>query len=183
MLLPKPLYIKLTDILHCVLSWGVKHVTMPQHVDRHAPLVLLNCAWSHAQGFFQGGAGGHLRSHTKDHSHWSGSKTSAHEKSRVEHGSGLFSISQLPRLMPQVGHCIQLVICSYAKKQSTLSLSNARVLMQLPEYGCQFSCEIRTRLAAQMEVPCRRVAGPSSDSSWQITIYIYFIYIMAWNHY
>ena len=63
MLLPKPLYIKLTDLLHSVLSWGVKHVIMSQHVDRHAPLVLLIMAsflTMHAQGFFQGRAGGSI---------------------------------------------------------------------------------------------------------------------------
>ena len=41
--------------------------------------------------------------------------------------------------------------------------------MQLPEYGCQFSCERKS--AAQRDV--RRVVGPSSCSSWQIILHIY----------
>ena len=38
--------------------------------------------------------------------------------------------------------------------------------MQLPEYGCQFSCERKS--AAQKEV--RRVVGLSSVSSWQVEL-------------
>ena len=35
-----------------------------------------------------------------------------------------------------------------------------RVVMQLPEYGCQFSCERNQESAAQREVPCTESGWP-----------------------
>ena len=44
--------------------------------------------------------------------------------------------------------------------------------MQLPEYGCQFSCERKSgnKLHMKGKYHVRRVAGPSSGSSWQIML-------------
>ena len=44
--------------------------------------------------------------------------------------------------------------------------------MQLPEYGCQFSCERRSGNQLHYE-RYRGVVGPSSGSSWQIMLHIY----------
>jgi len=55
---------------------------------------------------------------------------------------------------------------SYAKKYPTHSFSNARVVVQLPKYGCQL---IR-KSAAQREV--RRVVGSSTGSNWQILLHM-----------
>ena len=58
----------------------------------------------------------------------------------------------------------------YAKKQPTRSISKAGVVMQLPEYSCQLSCDrqIIKKSVALREV--WRVVDPSSGSSWQIML-------------
>ena len=70
--------------------------------------------------------------------------------------AGTRTVSSRSRLMPQVGRCIQLLTYNYVKKQSTRSFSNARVVMQLPEYGCpSFHVNLKKirKSAAQREVP------------------------------
>ena len=44
--------------------------------------------------------------------------------------------------------------------------------MQLPEYGCQFSDMWKNQLH-KGRYHVRRVAGPSSGSSWRIMLHIY----------
>ena len=46
--------------------------------------------------------------------------------------------------------------------------------MQLPEYGCQFSCEGKSgNQLHKGKYHVRRVAGPLSSPSWQIMLHIY----------
>ena len=54
------------------------------------------------------------------------------------------------------------------------SLPTALVMLgELPEYGCQFSCERKSGKLHKGKYHVRSVAGPSSDSSWQIMSHVY----------
>ena len=99
---------------------------------------------------------------------------------RVEYGwNGLFS-QQLPRLMSQVGRCLQLVTYTCTSMLIAMlrnSLPAALVVMQLPEYSCQFSCERKS--AAQREVPCTESGWPFIR--FQLANYVthLFIYMLG----
>ena len=79
----------------------------------------------------------------EENNHWSGSETSAHVKSRVEYG---WYMARSLHVVVDKAYAVGAAY-NYAKKWSTRSFSNGRVVMQLPEYGCQFSCERKSGIS------------------------------------
>ena len=101
---------------------------------------------------------------------------------RYQSGSCTVSSRSSGQGLCRVHHLGKLLTYSYLR-----SFSKARVVSCLSKLTV-VCCPVRERKSGNQlhegEVRCRRVAGPSSGSSWQLYVTCYnYLFIHAWNHY